>query len=111
MAMGSRKAALNRATRTVPADAPPPAIDPGLWGDIRSLIEDSRNHVARVFNAAMLVTYWSVGDRIRREVLGQERAEYGKRLISRLAEELTLAYGTGFDIELSSHCLDNSTRS
>lgn len=94
--MGSRKAALTRARRTVPAGEPPPAIDPGLWGDIRSLIEDSRNHVARVFNAAMLVTYWSVGDRIRREVVGQERAEYGKRLISRLAEELTIAYGSGF---------------
>lgn len=71
-------------------------IDPGFLGDIRSLIESSRTHVARVINSAMVMTYWGVGDRIRREVVGQERAEYGKRLIARLSEDLTVEYGTGF---------------
>lgn len=71
-------------------------IDDRLLGDIRSLIESSRQQVARVVNSAMVLTYWSVGDRIRREVLGQERAEYGKQLISRLAEDLKAEYGSGF---------------
>ncbi|HYR10638.1 MAG TPA: DUF1016 N-terminal domain-containing protein, partial [Longimicrobium sp.] len=59
-----------------------PLIDPGFLGDIRSLIEAAHRQVARFVNSAMVLTYWSVGDRIRREVLGQERAEYGKRLIA-----------------------------
>jgi predicted nuclease of restriction endonuclease-like (RecB) superfamily len=74
-------------------DAP---IDPRVLGDIRSLIESSRRHVAQVVNSAMVVTYWGVGDRIRREVVGQERAEYGKRLIAQLSKDLTVEYGAGF---------------
>ncbi|HEX6371185.1 MAG TPA: PDDEXK nuclease domain-containing protein [Longimicrobium sp.] len=76
--------------------AAPSFIDPGLLVDIHSLIESSRRQVAHVVNSAMVITYWSVGDRIRREVLGQERAEYGKRLIARLSAELTVQYGSGF---------------
>lgn len=71
-------------------------IDPGLLGEIRSLIDAAQRQVAQFVNSAMVVTYWSVGDRIRREVLGQERAEYGKQLISQLSAELTAQYGSGF---------------
>jgi hypothetical protein len=35
-------------------------IDPGFLGDIRSLIESSRSHVARVINSAMVMTYWAL---------------------------------------------------
>lgn len=91
--MGKKKKELARADALSQAQVP---IDPGFLGDIRSLIESSRSHVARVINSAMVMTYWGVGDRIRREVLGQERAEYGKRLISQLAVELAAQYGTGF---------------
>lgn len=64
--------------------------------DIRALIAASRGHVAQAINSAMVLTYWSIGDRIRREVVGEERAEYGKRLVARLAEDLRREYGAGF---------------
>jgi len=89
----------NRKTPAEPAPSAgvtPLVIDPGLMVDIRSLIESAQSQVARFVNSAMVVTYWSLGDRIRREVVGQERAEYGKRLIARLSEELTVEYGSGF---------------
>ena len=39
-----------------------------------------------------------LGERIAREKLdGEERAEYGKQVITTLAKELTHAYGTGFE--------------
>lgn len=70
--------------------------DERVLADVRALIAASRGYTAQVINSAMVITYWSVGDRIRREVVGQERAEYGKRLIARLAEDLTREYGAGF---------------
>jgi predicted nuclease of restriction endonuclease-like (RecB) superfamily len=85
----------------VKVQPPPPAatddsplFDGELLNEIRSMIEASRQHVARVVNSAMVLTYWSVGDRIRREVVGHERAEYGKQLIQQLAVQLSADYGT-----------------
>lgn len=94
--MGRRRDAPKRSGLTTQGSVPPSLIDPDLLGDIRSLIESAHRQVAQFVNAAMVVTYWSVGDRIRREVLRQERAEYGKRLVAQLSAELTLHYGSGF---------------
>lgn len=94
--MGGKKARAGSTNRAVTVPVAPGMIDPGLLGDIRSLIDASRGHVARVVNSAMVLTYWGVGDRIRRDVVGQERAEYGKRLIAELAEALRAEYGPGF---------------
>lgn len=74
----------------------PDADERQLLSEIRSLIEASREHAARVVNSAMVVTYWSVGDRIRREVVRAERAEYGKQLVQQLAGRLSAEYGGGF---------------
>ena len=40
--------------------------------------------------------YWQVGKRIADEILGGERAEYGKQVMSSLAQQLTLDYGKGW---------------
>lgn len=94
--MGEKTTVVRTTGRAMQAGDSSLAIDPGLLGDLRSLIDSSRRQVAQVVNSAMVLTYWGVGDRIRREVLGQERAEYGKQLVARLAEELTREYGAGF---------------
>ena len=44
----------------------------------------------------MTLTYWQVGKRINQEVLHGERAEYGKRVVELLANELVLLYGKSF---------------
>jgi hypothetical protein len=64
--------------------------------DIRALIEAARQYTARTVNAAMVVLYWSVGRRIREDILHQQRAEYGKQTISTLSKELTAEYGRGY---------------
>lgn len=74
-----------------------PALTDGqLLAELRSLIEASRHQVARVVNSAMVLTYWSVGDRIRREVVGEARAEYGKQLVAGLSTQLSSEFGAGF---------------
>ncbi len=40
--------------------------------------------------------YWSVGDRMRREVLGEKRAAYGKRIVATVSQQLVAEYGRGF---------------
>ncbi|MFL5383324.1 MAG: YhcG family protein [Longimicrobiaceae bacterium] len=72
------------------------SLAPALLDDVRSLIDDARLQTARAVNSAMVVTYWSIGERIRREVLGDDRAEYGKQVVERLAAQLTAEYGSGF---------------
>lgn len=66
--------------------------------DLRLLIEQARSHVASTANSTQTLLYWRVGDRIRREVLGQARAEYGERIVSTLSTQLIREYGRGFGL-------------
>lgn len=61
--------------------------------DIRTIIEQSRLQVAATVNAGMTLMYWHIGERINREVLGGERAAYGKQIVATLARHLTNVYG------------------
>jgi hypothetical protein len=44
----------------------------------------------------MVLLYWAVGDRIRREILGEKRAAYGEPIVSTLSRQLATGYGRGF---------------
>ena len=64
-----------------------------LFADIRQLIESAKTQVAATVNSAMTMMYWHIGDRINRELLGGERAAYGKQVIATLSQQLTEQYG------------------
>jgi len=68
----------------------------GLAADVRSMIEQTREGVARTVNASMTLLYWRIGKRIQSEVLGHERAEYGLRVVSTLSRRLVDEFGPGF---------------
>ena len=70
--------------------------DAALFGDVAGLIEAARGRAAASVNSELVMLYWSVGKRVREEVLGGERAEYGERVVVRLAEQLTERYGRGW---------------
>lgn len=64
---------------------------------VAELLEAARRTTARVTNAVMTATYWEIGRRIvEYEQEGQSRAEYGKKLLKRLAVDLTQLFGRGF---------------
>jgi predicted nuclease of restriction endonuclease-like (RecB) superfamily len=68
-----------------------------LFGDIKSLIEQSRQHLAVAVNATMSMLYWQIGKRINNEVDGSSRSEiYGKEIVATLWRQLTEEYGTAF---------------
>ena len=68
-----------------------------VLSDVRQIISAGRTAAYAATNREMLTTYWNVGRRIvEEEQKGEERAEYGKRLIAVLAKELTAEFGSGF---------------
>lgn len=70
--------------------------DEALFGDVAGLIERARTRAAVAVNSELVMLYWSVGKRIREEVLGGRRAAYGEQVIRRLAEQLTKRFGRGW---------------
>ena len=75
---------------------PGPQILGELAADLRTLIEEARLRVARTVNAELVVLYWEIGTRIRRDILGAARAEYGNQIVSTLSRQLTAEYGAGY---------------
>jgi len=75
---------------------PAPRVLGELAADLRSLIDTTRLRVARTVNAELVMLYWEIGSRIRRDILGDARAEYGNQIVSTLSRQLTAEYGAGF---------------
>jgi predicted nuclease of restriction endonuclease-like (RecB) superfamily len=80
--------------------AKPPVEDSGLdsslVADLRVLIASTRQSVARGVNAALVMLDWRVGDRIRRNVLREKRAEYGAEILPTVSAKLVPEFGQGF---------------
>lgn len=69
-----------------------------LLTDLRQIIDAARTRVASTANAELTMMYWHIGERINRDVLANQRAEYGKQIVSTVAQQLQAVYGTkGFD--------------
>lgn len=73
-----------------------PAAPPALLGDIRALIEASRQRVASAVNAELTLLFWRIGQRIHTEVLAGQRAGYGDEILLTLAAQLVRDYGRSF---------------
>lgn len=73
-----------------------PGNDDALLGEVASLIEGARQRAAVAVNSELVMLYWSIGKRVREEVLCGDRAAYGQQVVRRLAERLTERYGRGW---------------
>ncbi|MGN2247552.1 YhcG family protein [Frateuria sp. GZRR35] len=86
-------------------NSPATPVNPQLLGDIRRLIEQSRQQLAVTVNSALTLMYWHIGQRIRTDVLGSERAAYGEEIVSVLSKQLEADYGRGFSSKNLRHML------
>ncbi len=68
-----------------------------LLSDLRGLVTSARARAAANINSELVVLYWAVGQRIQRNILEDERADYGRRVVIELAKTLTSEFGQGFD--------------
>ena len=77
---------------------PADLISAELLNDLRQIINAARTHVAATAKYEVTMMYWNIGNRINRDVLNNERAEYGKQIVSQVATKLQEEYGTkGFE--------------
>ena len=80
-------------------------IEVQLYTEVTQLIEQSKQNVAVAVNAEITLLYWNVGRRINNEVLHNERAEYGKKIVHSLSAQLTLQYGNGWSEKQLRQCM------
>jgi len=67
--------------------------------EIKQILTEAREKVARIVNNELLLAYWNIGRVIvESEQAGSEKAEYGKRLLKSLSRELTKELGKGFSV-------------
>ncbi len=77
----------------------------GLLSDVRVLIQQAREGVARAIDSGLVTLYWHVGRRIRQDILKEKRAEYGERIVSALCTQLVAEFGSGFSTRNLRHML------
>lgn len=81
---------------TEPFDHPIVFSNEKLFDDLSKLIEQSRQQVAMQANSALTVLFWQVGKRINDDILRNQRAEYGKQIVSKVSTQLENLYGRNF---------------
>lgn len=67
-----------------------------LLTDLRELISGTRGAVAQAVNSALVQLYWHIGQRIRTDVLQNERADYGAEILPTLSTKLVAEFGEGY---------------
>ncbi len=85
-----KKTALSKPTSAITG------FDPALVSDLRDMIITTRQSVARGVNAALVMLYWKMGDRIRHHVLHGKRATYGTEILPTLSAKLVSEFGRGY---------------
>lgn len=72
-------------------------LNHSFYNEVKTLLHNARNSVYQTINTTMTQTYWQIGKKIVEvEQGGESRAEYGKKLIKNLSDELTKEFGKGF---------------
>jgi predicted nuclease of restriction endonuclease-like (RecB) superfamily len=72
-------------------------ITSNLFQDISAYIETARAKVAGYTNSSLVMLYWQIGQKIHKTILNENRAGYGEGVIKQLAQQLSTAYGRGFE--------------
>ena len=73
-----------------------PVVSKSLVEDLRQIIEQARGRVAATVNSELTMMYWHIGERINCDVLGNQRAEYGKQIFATVSRQLQ-EYRKGFE--------------
>src|ERR1035441_9997634 len=89
--MSQRKSSKRTDAAVVPVQKPT-----ALLADLRGLIQQAREGVARAVDSGLTTLYWHVGRRIRQDILKERRAEYGEQIVAALGRQLETEFGRGF---------------
>ena len=70
-----------------------------LLRDLRDIITNGREAVARTVNSALVLIYWKLGQRVHQDILQGKRAEYGEETLPKISAQLVIEFGSGFDLK------------
>lgn len=71
-------------------------LDNHLFSELSELIEKSQQQVVSYANSTLTILFWQVGKRINEDILNNQRASYGKQIVSLIAIRLEEKYGRNF---------------
>jgi len=69
-----------------------------LLADLSQLIVQSQQQVVSQANSTLTLLFWQVGKRIGDDILQNQRADYGKRIVATVSEHLQEKYGRNFEL-------------
>jgi predicted nuclease of restriction endonuclease-like (RecB) superfamily len=70
-----------------------------VFHQVAELLQNARQQVLHTVNSTMTITYFEIGKIIvEEEQNGKDRAEYGKKLLKGLSQQLTKEFGKGFSV-------------
>ncbi len=73
-----------------------PILPHGFIEELRAMIDQTREDIAVTVNSKLTMLYWHIGNRVRKEILNNKRAEYGQEIVSTVSRQLMGSYGKGF---------------
>ena len=68
-----------------------------IFERVTNIIETRKSRAGAYANREVTLMYWEVGQYVGSILLSGERAEYGKRIVATLAQQLTERYGNSFE--------------
>ena len=80
----------------VRVSAKPVCKPQALLTEVRELILNARQDVARAVDSALTTLYSHVGQRIRQDILKEKRAGYGEQIVSALGRQFSAGFGRGY---------------
>lgn len=70
-----------------------------IINEIKAIITAARENVVRQINKELLYSYWNIGRIVvEYEQKGNFKADYGKKLLKSLSQELARELGKGFSV-------------
>jgi len=75
-----------------------PINETTLFNQISKIIEKRKNRAGMYANREVTLMYWEIGRYIGSVLLDGERAEYGKKILATLSQQLIKKYGSGFEL-------------
>lgn len=90
---------MKKKSKDIDKQKPPSPNNNSLFERVVTILERARTKVVHAVNSEMVLAYWLIGREIVQEIqAGDERAAYGKKLLSELSERLLKRYGKGFSV-------------
>lgn len=74
-------------------------IENALFQDLTQIIEQGKKQVVSQVNSILTITYWHIGKKINDHLLKNERAEYGKEIVSPVATQLVQKFGQSYELK------------